>query len=291
MQHLSPKQHYEVVDRNKQRKPIPQNTLLLLLGIAGFLVLVTISLIAASKQRVDVNAVNGNEDKSEVVAAKQQLQVAREAVLEKLSRTDYSTNLRVNNPDGTSMVGWRQLAAARWSQDIKTYIESERNRNQQGNPFYRMHMTPGLEVERIRTLDTFGEVSGGNNEFYLSYKDTEGTEVKQKLPASAVAYLLLGKLEAIDLAHNLESQPSVDFTRMLTEIQRGYKPYVDSQKQLLRAQGYSDPLKQMSDVNKAVEELQLLEQLRREQLKELYRKGAPEPKPVIKGGDGNGGKK
>ena len=92
------------------------------------------------------------------------------------------------------------------------------------------------------------EVAAGNNSFTYAYTKTDGTKVEQRLDTGGAAALLLGKLEAIDYAENLQNRPIVDLNQMVTQIQTVQEPYALSQANYLRVQGYKDPVRQLSEV-------------------------------------------
>lgn len=137
---------------------------------------------------------------------------------------------------------------------------------------------PALEIVKFNSLDVLLEAASGNNTFYWGYKRTDGTKVEEKLPPGAVAVLILGKLEAIDYAQNLESQPSVDLNQMLIQIKNVQEPYSLAQAQLLRARGYLDPVEQMAQVADIREKIRQPEEQRRIYL-QLLKKQLPKPVP------------
>ena len=92
------------------------------------------------------------------------------------------------------------------------------------------------------------EVAAGNNSFTYAYTKTDGTKVEQRLDTGGAAALLLGKLEAIDYAENLQNRPIVDLNQMVTQIQTVQEPYALSQANYLRVLGYKDPVRQLSEV-------------------------------------------
>ncbi|RUT03628.1 hypothetical protein DSM106972_052670 [Dulcicalothrix desertica PCC 7102] len=208
-----------------------------------------------------------NNQPSEVQQAKAQVKQIREVYLEKLSRTDYNIDNLSNysSPEGVpTLTGWRQLAAALWSQQLKSEISKMQSSENSG--FYRLHYMPTLEIVKFNALDVLLEAASGNNTFYWGYRRTDGTKVEEKIPTGAAAVFLLGKLEAIDYAQNLESQPSVDLNQMLIQIRNASEPYSLAQAQLLRARGYSDPVKQMTQLGDIRAKIKQLEEERRQYL-------------------------
>jgi len=186
---------------------------------------------------------------SEVQQVKAQVAQIREVYLEKLSRTDYNIDhlSSYSSVEGApTLTGWRQLAAALWGQQLRGEISRMQANEKSG--FYRLHYMPALEIVKFNSLDVLLEAASGNNTFYWGYRKTDGTKVEEKLPTGAAAVLILGKLEAIDYAQNLESQPSVDLNQMLIQIRNAQEPYSLAQAQLLRARGYLDPVEQMAQV-------------------------------------------
>lgn len=100
--------------------------------------------------------------------------------------------------------------------------------------------------------------------------------LRKKYQQAPRSVFLLGKLEAIDYAQNLESQPSVDLNQMLIQIRNASEPYSLAQAQLLRARGYSDPVKQMTQLGDIRAKIKQLEEER-----QLYLQGMKETvKPV-----------
>ncbi len=224
-----------------------------------------------------------NNQPSEVQQAKAQVKQIREVYLEKLSRTDYNIDNLSNysSSEGVpTLTGWRQLAAALWSQQLKSEISKMQSNENSG--FYRLHYMPALEIVKFNALDILLEAASGNNTFYWGYRKTDGTKVEEKIPTGAAAVFLLGKLEAIDYAQNLESQPSVDLNQMLIQIRNASEPYSLAQAQLLRARGYSDPVKQMTQLGDIRAKIKQLEEERRQYLqgmKETVKPVYPNKKP------------
>ncbi len=204
---------------------------------------------------------------SEVQQAKGQVKQIREVYLEKLSRTDYNIDNLSNysSSEGVlTLTGWRQLAAALWSQQLRSEISKMQSDENSG--FYRLHYMPALEIVKFNALDILLEAASGNNTFYWGYRRTDGTKIEEKIPTGAAAVFLLGKLEAIDYAQNLESQPSVDLNQMLVQIRSASEPYSLAQAQLLRARGYSDPVKQMAQLGDIRAKIKQLSEERRQYL-------------------------
>ncbi|RUT01585.1 hypothetical protein DSM106972_066820 [Dulcicalothrix desertica PCC 7102] len=224
-----------------------------------------------------------NNQPSEVQQAKAQVKQVREVYLEKLSRTDYNIDNLSNysSSEGVpTLTGWRQLAAALWSQQLKSEISKMQSDSNSG--FYRLHYMPALEIVKFNALDVLLEAASGNNTFYWGYRRTDGTKVEEKIPTGAAAVFLLGKLEAIDYAQNLESQPAVDLNQMLIQIRSGTEPYSLAQAQLLRARGYSDPVKQMAqlgDIRAKIKQLSEERRLYLQGMKETVKPVYPDKKP------------
>lgn len=123
---------------------------------------------------------------SEVQQAKAQVKQVREVYLEKLSRTDYNIDNLSNysSPEGVpTLTGWRQLAAALWSQQLKSEISKMQSNENSG--FYRLHYMPALEIVKFNALDVLLEAASGNNTFYWGYRRTDGTKVEEKIPTGA----------------------------------------------------------------------------------------------------------
>jgi phage terminase large subunit GpA-like protein len=208
-----------------------------------------------------------NNQPSEVQQAKGQVKQIREVYLEKLSRTDYNIDNLSNysSSEGVpTLTGWRQNSAALWSQQLRSEISKMQSDSNSG--FYRLHYMPALEIVKFNALDILLEAASGNNTFYWGYRRTDGTKVEEKIPTGAAAVFLLGKLEAIDYAQNLESQPSVDLNQMLVQIRSASEPYSLAQAQLLRARGYSDPVKQMAQLGDIRAKIKQLSEERRQYL-------------------------
>jgi phage terminase large subunit GpA-like protein len=234
-----------------------------------------VALTVGWKQQIPAN------QSSEVQKAKSQVSQLREVYLEKLSRTDYNINqLASYSSEGTpTLTGWRQLASALWGQQLKGEIAKMQSDDKSG--FYRLHYMPALEIVKFNSLDVLLEAASGNDSFYWGYRKTDGTKVEEKISTGAAAVMVLGKLEAIDYAQNLESQPSVDLNQMLIQIRNAQEPYSLAQAQLLRARGYSDPVEQLARVREIREQIKQQEQERK-----LYLQGMKEtvrpPKPQNK---------
>lgn len=211
--------------------------------VAAVCVIATVALIVGWKQQIPANQV------SEVQQAKAQVSQLREVYLEKLSRTDYNIDKlsSYSSVEGApNLTGWRQMAAALWGQQLKSQISAMQNDQDSG--FYRLHYMPALEIVKFNSLDVLLEAASGNDSFYWGYRKTDGTKVEEKISTGAAAVMILGKLEAIDYAQNLESQPSVDLNQMLIQIRNAQEPYSLAQAQLLRSRGYSDPVEQLACV-------------------------------------------
>lgn len=192
-------------------------------------------------------------------------QSRRRAYIEKLTRTDFNPNeLQNYSIDGGGILtGWRQLGAAKWSGEILQDINQQQNN--ENSAFFRLHHMAALAIAKQDTMDALVEVASGNDSFTYSYTKTDGTKVKQRLGSGGAAVLLLGKLEAIDYAENLQNRPIVDFNQMVTQIQTVQEPYALSQANYLRVQGYKDPVRQLSEVPKIRQ--RIAESLRKRRLK------------------------
>ncbi|MBD2772131.1 phage terminase large subunit family protein [Iningainema tapete] len=226
--------------------------------VGALSVIGSVALMVGWRQQLPANQI------SEVQQAKAQVAQIREVYLEKLSRTDYNMDhlSSYSSVEGTpTLTGWRQLAAALWGQQLKAEVSKMQSDEKSG--FYRLHYMPALEIVKFNSLDKLLEAASGNNSFYWGYKRTDGTKVEEKLPPGAAAVLLLGKLEAIDYAQNLESQPAVDLNQMLIQIKNAQEPYSLAQAQLLRARGYTDPVEQMAQVADIRERIKQREEARR----------------------------
>jgi phage terminase large subunit GpA-like protein len=242
-----------------------------------------VALTVGWKQQIPAN------QSSEVQKAKSQVAELREVYLEKLSRTDYNINqLASYSSEGTpTLTGWRQLASALWGQQLKGEISKMQSDDKSG--FYRLHYMPALEIVKFNSLDVLLEAASGNDSFYWGYRKTDGTKVEEKISTGAAAVMILGKLEAIDYAQNLESQPSVDLNQMLIQIRNAQEPYSLAQAQLLRcpwqpssmvSRGYSDPVEQLARVREIREQIKQQEQERKlylQGMKETVRPKKPNP--------------
>jgi hypothetical protein len=202
---------------------------------------------------------------SKVNRALEITQSRRRAYIEKLTRTDFNANeLQNYSIDGGGILtGWRQLGAAQWSSEILQDINKQQSN--ENSAFFRLHHMAALAIAKQDTMDALVEVASGNDSFTYSYTKTDGTKVKQRLGSGGAAVLLLGKLEAIDYAENLQNRPIVDFNQMVTQIQTVQEPYALSQANYLRVQGYKDPVRQLSEVPKIRE--RIAESLRKRRLK------------------------
>ncbi|MGB6298152.1 MAG: phage terminase large subunit family protein [Rivularia sp. (in: cyanobacteria)] len=207
---------------------------------------------------------------SAIVRAKEVVEVRRKAYIEKLTRTDFNpSELQSYSVDGSvTLTGWRQLAAAQWSGEILQNINNQQSN--ENSSFFRLHHMAALAIIKQDTMDALVEVASGNNTFTYTYTKTDGTRVEQKLSTGGAAVLLLGKLEAIDYAENLQNRPIVDLNRMVTQIQTVQEPYALSQANYLRVQGYKDPVRQLSEVpliRQRIAESLRLRRLKLQQLK------------------------
>lgn len=202
---------------------------------------------------------------SAVNRAKVQMQSHRRVYIEKLTRTDFNPNeLQNYSIDGGGILtGWRQLGAAQWSGEILQDINKQQSN--ENSAFFRLHQMAALAIIKQDTVDALIEVAAGNNSFTYSYTKTDGTKVEQRLSTGGAAVLLLGKLEAIDYAENLQNRPIVDLNQMVTQIQTVQEPYALSQANYLRAQGYKDPVRQLSEVPSIRQ--RIAESLRKRRLK------------------------
>jgi phage terminase large subunit GpA-like protein len=241
------------------------------LTVGAVSVIGAVALMVGWKQQIPGNQV------SEVQQAKTQVSQLREVYLEKLSRTDYNIDQlsSYSSIEGApTLTGWRQMAAALWGQQLKGEISKMQANEKSG--FYRLHYMPALEIVKFNSLDVLLEAASGNDTFYWGYRKTDGTKVEEKIPTGAAAVIILGKLEAIDYAQNLESQPSVDLNQMLIQIRNATEPYSLAQAQLLRTRGYWDPVEQLAQVGEIRAKIKRQEEQRRLYLQQLKKK----PKPV-----------
>ncbi|MEO0844127.1 MAG: phage terminase large subunit family protein [Cyanobacteria bacterium J06643_5] len=235
-----------------------------------------VALMVGWKQQIP-----GRNQISAVQQAKTQVSQIREVYLEKLSRTDYNIDhlSSYSSIEGTpNLSGWRQMAAALWGQQLKSQISAMQNDENSG--FYRLHYMPALEIVKFNSLDVLLEAASGNDTFYWGYRKTDGTKVEEKIPIGAAAVMILGKLEAIDYAQNLESQPVVDLNQMLVQIRNAQEPYSLAQAQLLRARGYSDPVEQLAQVGEIREKIKKQQEERKlylQEMKETVRPATPNP--------------
>ncbi|NJN10813.1 MAG: phage terminase large subunit family protein [Richelia sp. RM1_1_1] len=208
---------------------------------------------------------------SAVNRAKETVIARRRVYIEKLTRTDFNADeLQNHSVDGEGILtGWRQLGAAQWSNEILQEINTQQNNEK--SPFFRLHHMAALAITKQDTMDTLVEVAAGNNTFTYSYVKTDGTKVEQRLSTGGAAVLLMGKLEAIDYAENLQNRPMVDFNQVVTQIQTVQEPYALSQANYLRVQGYKDPVRQLSEVpiiRSSIAESLRLRRLKLQQLKD-----------------------
>lgn len=251
--------------------------------VSALSVIGAVALMVGWKQQIPGNQI------SEVQQVKAQVAQIREVYLEKLSRTDYNIDhlSSYSSVEGApTLTGWRQLAAALWGQQLRGEISRMQANEKSG--FYRLHYMPALEIVKFNSLDVLLEAASGNNSFYWGYRKTDGTKVEEKIPTGAAAVLILGKLEAIDYAQNLESQPSVDLNQILIQIKNAQEPYSLAQAQLLRARGYLDPVEQMAQVADIREKIRQKEEERRiylQQMKKQLPQPIPNRKPVNKSGE------
>jgi phage terminase large subunit GpA-like protein len=243
--------------------------------VAAVSVIGAVALMVGWKQQIPGNQV------SEVQQAKSKVAELREVYLEKLSRTDYNINqLASYSSEGApTLTGWRQMAAALWGQQLRSQISTMQANEKSG--FYRLHYMPALEIVKFNSLDVLLEAASGNDTFYWGYRKTDGTKVEEKISTGAAAVMVLGKLEAIDYAQNLESQPSVDLNQMLIQIRNAQEPYSLAQAQLLRTRGYSDPVEQLTKVGEIRDKIKQQEQERKlhlDGMKETVRPATPQNK-------------
>ncbi|NJO65796.1 MAG: phage terminase large subunit family protein, partial [Richelia sp. RM2_1_2] len=165
------------------------------------------------------------------------------------------------------LTGWRQLSAAQWSGQLLQEVNTAQNNDK--SPFFRLHHMAALAIIKQDTMDALIEVAAGNDSFTYTYIKTDGTKVEQKLSTGGAAVLLLGKLEAIDYAENLQNRPMVDLNQIVTQIQSVQEPYALSQANYLRVQGYKDPVRQLSEVPIIRERIAESLRLRRLKLQQL----------------------
>jgi phage terminase large subunit GpA-like protein len=267
-------------DRKKKKVNVTLWTVCSTVGALS--VIGSVALMVGWKQQIPLNSV------SEVQQAKAQVSQIREVYLEKLSRTDYNIDYlsSYSSVEGTpTLTGWRQLAAALWGQQLRGEIS--RMQADENSGFYRLHYMPALEIVKFNSLDVLLEAASGNNTFYWGYRRTDGMKVEEKIPSSAAAVLILGKLEAIDYAQNLESQPSVDLNQMVIQIRNAQEPYSLAQAQLLRARGYLDPVEQMAqvaDIRLRIKQREEQRQIYLQQTKKNQNKPVLNKQPVNKSG-------
>ena len=244
--------------------------------VGAISVIGAVALMVGWKQQIP-----GRNQISAVQQAKTQVSQIREVYLEKLTRTDYNIDhlSSYSSVEGTpNLSGWRQMAAALWGQQLKSKISTMQNDENSG--FYRLHYMPALEIVKFNSLDVLLEAASGNDTFYWGYRKTDGTKVEEKIPIGAAAVMILGKLEAIDYAQNLESQPVVDLNQMLVQIRNAQEPYSLAQAQLLRARGYSDPVEQLAQVGEIREKIKKQQEERKlylQEMKETVRPATPNP--------------
>ena len=233
--------------------------------VGAISVIGAVALMVGWKQQI-----SGKNQISAVQQAKTQVSQIREVYLEKLSRTDYNIDhlSSYSSVEGSpNLSGWRQMSAALWCQQLKSQISTMQNDDNSG--FYRLHYMPALEIVKFNSLDVLLEAASGNDTFYWGYRKTDGTKVEEKIPIGAAAVMILGKLEAIDYAQNLESQPVVDLNQMLVQIRNAQEPYSLAQAQLLRARGYSDPVEQLAQVKEIREKIKKQQEERKLYLQEM----------------------
>ena len=244
--------------------------------VGAISVIGAVALMVGWKQQI-----SGKNQISAVQQAKTQVSQIREVYLEKLSRTDYNIDhlSSYSSVEGSpNLSGWRQMSAALWGQQLKSQISTMQNDENSG--FYRLHYMPALEIVKFNSLDVLLEAASGNDTFYWGYRKTDGTKVEEKIPIGAAAVMILGKLEAIDYAQNLESQPVVDLNQMLVQIRNAQEPYSLAQAQLLRARGYSDPVEQLAQVGEIREKIKKQQEERKlylQEMKETVRPATPNP--------------
>jgi phage terminase large subunit GpA-like protein len=258
---------------SRKKVNVPLLTTCATVGAVSLIGIVALTL--GWKQQIPAN------QSSEVQQAKSKVAELREVYLEKLSRTDYNINqLASYSSEGTpTLTGWRQMTAALWGQQLKGEISKMQANEKSG--FYRLHYMPALEIVKFNSLDVLLEAASGNDTFYWGYRKTDGTKVEEKISTGAVAVMVLGKLEAIDYAQNLESQPSVDLNQMLIQVRNAQEPYSLAQAQLLRTRGYSDPVEQLARVREIREQIKQQEQERKlylDGMKETVRPATPQNK-------------
>ncbi|WP_414620831.1 phage terminase large subunit family protein [Calothrix sp. CCY 0018] len=208
---------------------------------------------------------------SNITRAKEIVEARRRVYIEKLTRTDFNPDeLQNYSADGgVTLTGWRQLSAAQWSGEILQNINNQQSNER--SAFFRLHHMAALAITKQDAMDALVEVAAGNNTFTYSYTKTDGTKVEQRLSTGGAAVLLLGKLEAIDYAENLQNRPIVDLNQMVTQIQTVQEPYALSQANYLRVQGYKDPVRQLSEVpiiRQRIAESLRLRRLKLQKLKE-----------------------
>ncbi|MGB6297077.1 MAG: phage terminase large subunit family protein [Rivularia sp. (in: cyanobacteria)] len=244
--------------------------------VGAISVIGAVALMVGWKQQIP-----GKNQISAVQQAKTQVAQIREVYLEKLSRTDYNIDhlsSYSSNEGAPNLTGWRQMGAALWGQQLKSQISTMQSDENSG--FYRLHYMPALEIVKFNSLDVLLEAASGNDTFYWGYRKTDGTKVEEKIPTGAAAVMILGKLEAIDYAQNLESQPVVDLNQMLVQIRNAQESYSLAQAQLLRARGYSDPVEQLAQVGEIREKIKKQQEERKlylQEMKETVRPATPNP--------------
>ncbi|MEO1372933.1 MAG: phage terminase large subunit family protein [Cyanobacteria bacterium J06635_10] len=261
--HLLPKRDkFQLSDRLHQSKKRSRKVDIVLwvccatVGLGSVLAAAAIVVGRRSEVPSTVSAVN---------RAKEIVEARRRVYVEKLTRTDFNPDeLQNYSVDGdVTLTGWRQLAAAKWSGELLQSVNNQQSN--ENSAFFRLHHMAALAITKQDTMDALVEVASGNNTFSYSYTKTDGTKVEQRLDSGGAAVLLLGKLEAIDYAENLQNRPIVDLNRMVTQIQTVQEPYALSQANYLRVQGYKDPVRQLSEV--PIIRQRIAESLRKRRLK------------------------
>lgn len=197
-------------------------TLLLAIGITG--------LLNSDKEKA--------QGVSSVDTAFEQVVSARQPYIEKLTRTD-------RNPKALSNPGWRQQALANYSWDVLQNAEAQRA--DPHSPHFRKSKEALLaysqtDANELALLAELGSVA------VLEYYDGTGHLQRVKVEPNELASIAYSRLEAIDLAQNLQMAPRYSLNAINTELGNYQQQYKLAQAELLNQQGLTDSAAQLQQI-------------------------------------------
>lgn len=175
---------------------------------------------------------------SSVDTAFEQVVRVRQPYVEQLTRTD-------RNPKALTNPGWRQQALANYSWDILQNAEAQRA--DPNSPHFRKSKEALLaysqtDANELALLAELGSVA------VLEYYDGTGTLQRIKVAPNELAAIAYSRLEAIDLAQNLQMAPRYSLNAINTELGNHQQQYKLAQAELLNQQGLTDSAAQLQQI-------------------------------------------